>query len=49
MTNLTLYKRTLQLKDWLENTEFDEYPAKSIEAANRKLSEIFEILDRRKP
>lgn len=47
MTNLLIYKRTLQLKDFLENTEFDEYTKKTLNEVNEHLSEIFKLLDRR--
>ena len=47
MNNLVLYKRITQLKDYLENTEFEEFNSKQISKANEKVSEIFKILDRR--
>ena len=48
MTNLRLYERTSQLKDYLENSEFEEFTKAQIEQANDKLSEVFAILDRRR-
>ena len=47
MNNLILYKRTLQLKDYLENMEFEDYKPKQIEEANKHMTEIFRLLDRR--
>lgn len=47
MTNLMVYKRVNQLRDFLENTEFNEYSRKQLEEVNKLLSEIFTILDRR--
>lgn len=47
MTNLLVYKRVLQLKDFLENTEFEEYPKKQLELVNASITEIFKVLDRR--
>lgn len=47
MTNLLVYKRVLQLKDYLENTEFEEYNKKQLEEVNKLLTDIFKLLDRR--
>lgn len=49
MTNLIVYKRTSQLKDYLENTEFEEFTPKTLAKVNEHLTEIFKLLDRRKP
>ena len=47
MTNLLVYKRVCQLRDFLEESEFQEYKRKELEEVNKLLSEIFTILDRR--
>ena len=47
MTNIAIYKRVLQLRDYLELSEFDEYPKKQLEAVNEHITEIFKLLDRR--
>ena len=47
MTNIAIYKRVNQLRDYLENTEFNEYTKKQLEAVNEHLTEIFKLLDRR--
>lgn len=47
MTNLLVYKRVLQLRDFLELSEFEEYNKKQLEEVNKLLTEIFKLLDRR--
>lgn len=48
MTNLLLYKKVMQLKDFLENHELDEYPAKKLKESEQHIIDIFRILERRK-
>lgn len=48
MTNLLLYKRVNQLKDFLENHELEEYPKAKLERAEDHIIEVFKILERRK-
>ena len=47
MTNIRVYKRVCQLKDYLENMEFQEYSPKEMAEANELISKVFEVLDRR--
>lgn len=49
MTNLILYRKVCNLKDYLENSEFEEFGQKQIVKATEKVNEVFAILDRRKP
>lgn len=46
-SNIVLYRKVLNLKDYLENNDLHEYSAKKIEACIEHVNAIYQELERR--